>query len=164
MALLVVSNAFLLTVVIGYVLFRLFCEFSRETHLRPRLPSDVHFTTSTITNDITTPTGKRTSLKSLIDDLMLHGDDLAVNLEPIRIIYDTVDRKWRSLDNRRLYALKKAEEWGAISSVRYVVMDLDQPEVAEEYMSKKGHGRVTNQNPDVKVLEDFEWDVTYSLR
>lgn len=101
MALLVVSNAFLLTAVIGYVLFRLFCEFTRETHLRPRLPSEVHFTTSSITNDITTPTGNRTSLKSLIDDLILYGDELALNLEPIRIIYDTVDRKWRSLDNRR---------------------------------------------------------------
>lgn len=63
----------------------------------------------------------------------------------------------------RLYALKKAEERGAVSSVRYNVMNLDNPEVAEEYMKKKGCGRVTNQNPQVQVLQEFEWNASYNL-
>ena len=101
MALIEISNLFLVVVIVCYVLFRLFCELKPKTHLRPRLPSDIQFTTSSITNDIATPTGERTSLKSLIDDLVLCGDSLALNIEPIRIIYDTVDHTWRSLDNRR---------------------------------------------------------------
>ena len=60
--------------------------------------------------------------------------------------------------------MKKAEERGAGSGGRYVVMSLDQPEVAEEYMSKKGHGRVTNQDPEVQALQEFEWDASYNLR
>ena len=108
MALVEVSNTFLVGLIIAYVLFRLFSEFSRVSHVRPRLPSDIHFTASSIQNDITTPTGKRVGLKSLIDDLVLYGDNLAINLEPIRIIYDTVDRKWRSLDNRR-YPLRSQQ-------------------------------------------------------
>ena len=181
MALVEISNLFLLAAIVCYVLFRLFCELKPTTHLRPRRPSDIQFTTASITNDIATPTGEQTSLKSLIDDLVLYGDPLALNIEPIRIIYDTVDHTWRSLDNRRcgeertydiflrcdscrLYALRKAEERGSIASVRYTVMRLDEPAVLEEYMAKKGTGRVTNANPHVKVLHRFPWDTSYNLR
>lgn len=96
-----ISNTFLVTVIIGYIVFRLLCEFGRESHLRPRKPSDIHFTSAMITSDITGIDGVRIPLKSFIDELVLHGDHLAMIVDPIRIYYDSVQQKWRSIDNRR---------------------------------------------------------------
>ena len=42
-------------------------------------------------------------------------------------------------------------------------MRLDEPAVLEEYMAKKGSGRVTNAKPHVKVLHGFPWDASYHL-
>ena len=63
----------------------------------------------------------------------------------------------------RLYALRKAEERGAVASVRYVVLSLCDASVAEEYMCKKDCARVTNDIPKVVTLSDYEWDPSYDL-
>lgn len=103
-----ISQALVLAVVVVYVLRRLCCEYGRKQQCLPHSPSEIHFTTSSITTDFIAPDGERISLKSLIDALLIYGDKLALSLDPIRIFYDTVDRKWRSLDNRRCSSTQKA--------------------------------------------------------
>ena len=110
-------------------------QWMGDTHMRPIRPSDIRFTAEVVQNSVTTPSGQTGPLADFIDELVIHGDGLAAYVPQMRILYDK--RSWWSLDNRRLYALRKAEEAGAVGLVRYKVVDLRDPRVRAELNEKK---------------------------
>lgn len=160
MATIEVSNTFLIGVIVVFIVVRIICECTQDSHMRPKVPSDVLFTMNSIPNIIATPEGHEGALADFIDQLCLHGDQLSGLVEPIRIIHDR--SRWWTLDNRRLYALRKAEQRGAVGYFRHKVVKLEDPTIQNEYETKKCN-KHQGKTIHVDVDPGFRWAPEYNL-
>lgn len=160
MATVEVSNTFLIGVIVVFIIVRLLCECTQDSHMRPKVPSDVLFTMNSIPNFVATPDGQEGPLADFIDQLCLHGDQLSGLIEPIRVVYD--HSRWWTIDNRRLFALRKAEQRGAVGYFRHKVVKLDDPTIRQEFESKKCNKHL-GKKIHVAVDPGFRWGPEYDL-